>query len=79
MIVDDIVRSGSAINEISNMVKSMGGQIVGCACVIRFTSAPDEVDGVPIQSLVNFETESYKNKSACPMCKDGSTPENVRF
>jgi orotate phosphoribosyltransferase len=79
VIVDDIVRSGSALKEVSNMVKSMGGKIVGCASVIRFTTAPTEIDGVPIQSLVNFETEWYKSKTECPLCKKGDPVEDVRF
>jgi len=79
VIVDDIVRSGSAIREVSDKVKSMGGKIVGCASVVRFNSAPAEVDGVPIQSLVNFETEWYKNESECPLCKKGDPVETVRF
>ena len=79
VIVDDIVRSGSAIQEVSDRVKSMGGKIVGCASVVRFSTAPTEIDGVPIQSLVNFETEWYKDGAGCPLCKRDEPLEHVRF
>ena len=79
VIVDDIVRSGSALKEVNDKVKSMGGKVVGYASVVRFSSAPTEIDDIPIQSLVNFETEWYKNKSECPLCKKGEPVEHVRF
>jgi orotate phosphoribosyltransferase-like protein len=77
--VDDIVRTGHATEDVFKMIKSMGGNVIAAASVVRFASAPAEIDGVPLQSLVEFNTIWYKGKDQCPLCKEGSEPETVRF
>src|SRR6478609_9263982 len=52
IIVDDIIRSGHAIEETVQLVRSLGAPIIGCGAIVRFTSAPDQIDGVPIKALV---------------------------
>src|SRR5436309_12703169 len=39
IIVDDIIRSGSAIEETVGLVKELGAQIIGCGTIVRFTTA----------------------------------------
>jgi orotate phosphoribosyltransferase len=65
IIVDDIIRSGAAIEETAELVKSLGAKIIGCGAIVRFTSAPDEMEGVPIKSLVEFDAHMYDNGEAC--------------
>src|SRR5215213_7436135 len=79
IIVDDIIRSGYAISETSELVKSLGARIIGCGAIVRFDTAQDEVDGVPIKSLVDFDVRLYESDEACWECKEGVTPETVRF
>jgi orotate phosphoribosyltransferase len=79
IIVDDIIRSGHAIEETVDLVKSLGARIIGCGAIVRFDTAPDEVEGVPIKSLINFSAKMYEADQACTECKDGVTPETVRF
>ncbi len=79
IIVDDIIRSGHAIEETVNLVKSLGARIIGCGTIVRFNSAPDEVEGVPIKSLIDFDAKMYESDEACTACKDGVTAEHVRF
>ena len=79
IIVDDIIRSGNAIEETVALVKSLGARIIGCGAIVRFDSAPDEVEGVPIKSLVNFDVRMYETGSDCIDCKDGASPEQVRY
>src|SRR5215470_18658479 len=55
IIVDDIIRSGHAIEETVELVRSLGAPIIGCGAIVRFTSAPNQVDHVPIKSLVDFD------------------------
>src|SRR5881409_2182060 len=59
IIVDDIIRSGNAIEETVSLVRSLGAPIIGCGAIVRFTSAPDHVDGAPIKSLVDFDEKFY--------------------
>ena len=79
IIVDDIIRSGHAIEETVELVKSLGARIIGCGAIVRFDMAPDEVEGVPIKSLIDFDVNMYQSDQECTECKEGTTPEHVRF
>jgi orotate phosphoribosyltransferase len=79
IIVDDIIRSGHAIEETVTLVKSLGARIIGCGAIVRFDSAPNEIEGVPIKSLIEFNARMYDKEQACVECKDGVSPETVRF
>jgi orotate phosphoribosyltransferase len=79
IIVDDIIRSGHAIRETVDLVKELGAKIIGCGAIVRFESAPQEIEGVPIKSLINFDVKMYESDQACTDCKEGASPETVRF
>jgi orotate phosphoribosyltransferase len=79
IIVDDIIRSGHAIEETVDLVKSLGARIIGCGAIVRFHSAPAEVEGVPIKSLVDFDARMYDSGDECRDCKEGTHEEQVRF
>jgi orotate phosphoribosyltransferase len=79
IIVDDIIRSGHAIEETAELVKTLGAEVIGCGAIVRFTSAPDEINGVPIKSLVEFDAHFYDDGAECGDCKDGACIEHVRF
>ena len=79
IIVDDIIRSGKAIEETVGLVKSLGARIIGCGTIVRFTSAPSEIEGVPIKSLVDYDVRMYGTGEECTECTDGASPETVRY
>jgi len=79
IIVDDIIRSGQAIEETAALVKSLGAKIIGCGAIVRFTSAPDEMEGMPIKSLVEFDAHMYDSGEACTDCTKDAPAEHVRF
>ena len=79
IIVDDIIRSGNAIEETVELVKSLGATIIGCGTIVRFSSAPSEIEGVPIKSLVDFDVRMYGSGEQCTECKEGASPETVRY
>lgn len=79
IIVDDIIRSGNAIEETVELVKSLGAPIIGCGAIVRFESAPSEMEGGAIQSLVDFDVRMYESGDDCVECKQGAQPETVRF
>jgi orotate phosphoribosyltransferase len=79
IIVDDIIRSGQAIEETVKLVRSLGAPIIGCGAIVRFSSAPDNIDGVPIKSLVEFDEKYYNSAAECVDCKQGAPEEHVRF
>jgi orotate phosphoribosyltransferase len=79
IVVDDIIRSGHAIGETAGLVRELGAPIIGCGAIVRFKSAPKELEGVNIKSLVEFDAMMYDSADACVDCKKGVSPENVRF
>jgi len=79
IIVDDIIRSGGAIEETVGLLKELGAPLIGCGAIVRFNSAPDRIGDVPIKSLVEFESPMYDNSDDCKDCEDGVPEEHVRF
>jgi orotate phosphoribosyltransferase len=79
IIVDDIIRSGHAIEETAALVKTLGAEVIGCGAIVRFSSAPDEINGVPIKSLVEFDAHLYDEGDQCGDCTAGAPVEHVRF
>src|SRR6266850_7829029 len=79
IIVDDIIRSGIAIEETAELVKALGSNVIGCGAIVRFTSAPDKLGDVPIRSLVEFDAHMYDSGDACGDCKQNAPVEHVRF
>ena len=61
------------------LVKSLGARIIGCGAIVRFDTAPEEIEGVPIKSLINFDVNMYESDQKCTECKEGVKPEQVRF
>ena len=79
IIVDDIIRSGAAIQETVDLVRGLGAEVIGCGAIVRFTSAPEKIGDVPIKSLVDFESKMYDTGDACMECKESAPVEHVRF
>jgi orotate phosphoribosyltransferase len=79
IIVDDIIRSGGAIEETVGLVKELGATVIGCGTIVRFASAPESIGDVPVKSLVDFESQMYDPAQECKECKEGVAEEPVRF
>ena len=79
IIVDDIIRSGHAIEETVGLVRGLGSPIIGCGAIVRFTSAPNQIGDVAIKSLVEFDERFYDSAEDCVECKQGVPEEHVRF
>ncbi len=79
IIVDDIIRSGHAIEETAALVKELGAKVIGCGAIVRFTNAPGQIQDVPIKSLVEFDAHMYDDGDDCVDCKKDVRVEHVRF
>ena len=79
IMVDDIIRSGHAVEETATLVKELGAPVIGCGAIVSFTSAPKKLGDVPIRSLVDFDAHMYDSGDDCADCKKGVPIENVRF
>jgi orotate phosphoribosyltransferase len=79
IVVDDIIRSGKAIEETVELVRSLGATIIGCGAIVKFNAAPDSIAGVQIKSLVEYDEKFYDSAADCSLCKQGVPEEHVRF
>src|ERR671917_2847754 len=79
IIVDDIIRSGKAIDETVALVRELGATVIGCGTIVRFKDAPDNLgEDVPVKSLVEFESKFYDEGQDCDDCQQSAPVEHVR-
>ena len=80
IIVDDIIRSGAAIEETVAIVRELGGTVIGCGTIVRFKDAPAQLgEDIPVKSLVEFDSKFYDSGDDCADCKANAPVEQVRF
>ncbi|MGE3466594.1 MAG: phosphoribosyltransferase family protein [Pyrinomonadaceae bacterium] len=81
IIVDDIIRSGRAIKETIDLVKEVGTEVIGIGTIAKFEDAPNDIDGVPIKSLLSFDVNFYENEKEWRGSRSASDAEEqtVRF
>ena len=72
LIVEDIVTTGGSVQEVVDVVKAAGGEIVGVGLLVDRSGGKAEF-GVPkedVQALLNFGSPTYEPET-CPLCKEG--------
>ncbi|MFZ1702510.1 MAG: phosphoribosyltransferase family protein [Pyrinomonadaceae bacterium] len=81
IIVDDIIRSGRAIKETIELVREVGTEVIGIGTIAKFEDAPNDIDGVPIKSLLSFDVNFYDNEEEWRGSRSASDAEQqaVRF
>jgi orotate phosphoribosyltransferase len=82
IIVDDIIRTGTAIVETINLLKEHNAEIIGCGSIVKFDDAPDEIEGLPVKYLAKFDCNFYETwEEACARehCDPEMEAETVRF
>ena len=80
IIVDDLIRTGKAIEETARIVQEMGAEIIGCGTIVKFEDAPKEVAGVKILSLAEFDSNFYDSAEAWKSAEGSDAQEEtVRF
>ena len=81
IIVDDILRSGKAIQETIDLVKDFGTEVIGIGTIVKFEDAPDNFNGIPVKSLTSFDVNFYENEEEWRTSKSASEvgEEKVRF
>jgi orotate phosphoribosyltransferase len=81
IIVDDILRSGNAMQETFDLVEGMGAEVIGCGAIVKFDDSPSEFNGVPVKSLMSFDVNFYENEDEWSHSRSASESqgEKVRF
>ena len=82
IIVDDIIRSGKAIEETISLVQGLGTEVIGVGAIVRFEDGPAEFAGVKVQSLLEYDCNFYGTYEEMKTAEglEGDIPEEkVRF
>lgn len=70
LVVEDVVTTGGSVREVIDLVKAAGGTVVGVGSIVDRTGGKIDF-GVPFQSVVSLEVESWEPQN-CPLCKAGA-------
>lgn len=80
IIVDDLIRSGKAIQETVDLVQEFGAEVIGIGAIVHFEDAPKEFNGVKVQSLAQFDCNFYDTEEEWQSAEGNDSPlETVRF
>jgi orotate phosphoribosyltransferase len=67
LITEDVVTTAKSSVEVAELIKSLGGEVVGIASIVDRTTG--EIP-YPLYSAVKLEIETY-DRDNCPLCKEG--------
>lgn len=71
LIAEDVCTTGKSILEVAELVRSHGGNLVGCAVIIDRCEDAGQDLGMRKEWLLSVEANTYQ-ASDCPMCKEGT-------
>ena len=78
LLVDDILRSGTLLNETRRLIESKGGEVVGVAVLFHIpTPKTETIEGLPLYYLAEIETPYYSSPDTCRLCKLGVPLEKI--
>lgn len=78
IVVDDIIRSGKAMEQGINLLKEMGVEVIGCGAIVRFEDGPTEFDGVPVKSLMTYDVNFYGDEAEWKKSRNASDAEEEK-
>jgi orotate phosphoribosyltransferase len=78
VLVDDILRTGSKLTELKQLLEAKGAKVVGLAVVIyQPTPNTRDFDSLPLYYLARLEASYYADSAHCELCKQGRPLEKV--
>lgn len=69
IISEDVITTGKSTLETAEVIKALGGEVVGICCIVDRRASGVELE-YPIYSALKLEIKSFE-KENCPMCKEG--------
>ena len=78
VLVDDILRTGSRLAELKQLLESRGATVVGLAVII-YQPTPKTLNfgSLPLYYLAKLEASYYADAAHCEMCQRGVPVEKV--
>jgi orotate phosphoribosyltransferase len=78
ILVDDILRSGSKLSELKQLLESYGATVVALAVFIyQPTPHTDDFGDLPLVYLARLEASYYVDNGACELCRKSLPLEKV--
>jgi orotate phosphoribosyltransferase len=69
LIVEDVITTAGTVRELKDLVLSCGGEVAGISSIVNRGNI-NEIDGIPVKSLVYISLSTYPPDD-CPLCKAG--------
>jgi orotate phosphoribosyltransferase len=78
VLVDDILRTGTRLSELKQLLESSGATVVGLAVII-YQPTPKTLNfgSLPLYYLAKLEASYYADAAACEMCQRGVPIQKV--
>src|ERR1035438_347707 len=78
VLVDDILRTGSKLDELKNLLEARGAMVVGLAVII-YQPTPKTLNfgSLPLYYLAKLEASYYADAAHCEMCQRGMPVSQV--
>lgn len=73
LLVEDEVQTGTSVREMQEIVRALGGQVVGVGCVVDKSGGRLHLDA-PFEALLTVDAHHYPAKG-CPLCEQGLPAE----
>jgi orotate phosphoribosyltransferase len=70
LVVEDVVTTGGSTREVMDVVRALGGVVVGAGSLIDRSGGAVDL-GVPRHALAVLEVPTYQPDN-CPLCREGS-------
>jgi orotate phosphoribosyltransferase len=78
VLVDDILRTGSKLAELKQLLESRGATVVGLAVIIyQPTPATRNFGSLPLYYLAKLDASYYAGAAQCELCQRGVPVEKV--
>jgi len=68
LIIEDVITTAGTVKELKELVTSCGGNVIGIGSIVRRGDV-EEIDGIPIKSLLYLPLSIYRPEE-CPLCKE---------
>ncbi|MCP3964962.1 MAG: orotate phosphoribosyltransferase [Lentisphaerae bacterium] len=73
LVAEDVVTRGGRVQQTIDLVRSLGGEVVGVAVIVDRSAGKASFD-VPHESLLKLELATY-DPAECPLCQAGKPIE----
>jgi orotate phosphoribosyltransferase len=78
VLVDDILRTGSKLAELKQLLESRGATVIGLAVIIyQPTPKTANFGSLPLYYLAKLEASYYADAAHCEMCQRGMPVSQV--